>query len=113
MMEEVKEILHMIEKLPHMTLWVLGGFALYKLLTYASLVGSVTMILRLAILKGFDAYSLPRTVRYKFRKEFLDEDAKEKMDELLTLLHSPGLIYIHGSCVEDAIRAVKKAKGLT
>jgi len=107
MMEEVKEILHLIEKLPHMALWVLGGFALYKLITYASLVGSVTMIVRLAILKGFEAYINPRPRGYKIKERFIDEAAADKFDQLIAMMRRVGMSYIHESDVSEAIQALE------
>jgi hypothetical protein len=59
-MEEIKEVLHMIEKLPEITLWVLGGFAVYKLVTYLSTMGAFVVVTKLAINKAYDAWAIPR-----------------------------------------------------
>lgn len=119
MMEEVKELLHLIEKLPHMALWVLGGFALYKLITYASLVGSVTMILRLAIMKGFEAYALPKkpkTVEMEFSLNGLKmlSTVQRKLELMLMHLHDvrhpKGLTfrseYLHDDDIDYLTRAL-------
>ena len=47
-MEELKELVGMVDKLPGMTLWILGGFLFYKLF----IVGSWIALARLFIVKG-------------------------------------------------------------
>lgn len=54
MIQELRELLGVVEKLPAMTLWVLGGFAVYKLVVYLSTTGAVVMLVRLAIEKLHD-----------------------------------------------------------
>lgn len=59
MIEELKSILTMVEKVPETVLWVLGGFALYKLVIYLSTTGAIVMLVRLAIEKWHDARTRP------------------------------------------------------
>lgn len=92
MIEEVKELLHLIEKLPHMAMYVLGGFALYKLLMYASTTSAIVFLLRLAITKAFDAYALqrkPKTVEMEFILNGVKmfDSSRRKIELLLRHLH--------------------------
>ena len=49
MIEELKYIVDLIAKIPETGLWILGGFGIYKLVSYLSVTGSVVFILKLAI----------------------------------------------------------------
>lgn len=119
-MEELKELLHLVERLPHMAMWALGGFALYKLLTYASTLGAITMILKLAINKAYEAYANPRPrvekVEYKMRDGFISDIAFHKFDALIRSLkhHNDNQFYtgsyVHESAVEYLIQAYKEKK---
>ena len=55
-MEELKELVNIIGSLPQIALWVMIGFWAYKVIV----VGSVYGVIRLAIIKGYDAIVKPR-----------------------------------------------------
>ena len=55
-MNELKELVGLINSLPQIALWVMVGFWAYKVIV----VGSVYGVIRLAIGKGYDAYTKPR-----------------------------------------------------
>lgn len=52
MMEELKQLVELILKLPNTALWILAGFLLYKL----SIVGSIYGVIRFAIEKAHNLY---------------------------------------------------------
>ena len=56
MLEELKFLGELLQKFPETALWVLGGFALYKVVMYLSMTGSITFVLKLLIEKAHDAY---------------------------------------------------------
>ena len=58
-MEEVREIVHLINSLPTLAIWVLVGFWCYKVIVIGSLYG----LIRFAIAKALEAYKKERVVK--------------------------------------------------
>lgn len=88
MAEELKQLIDVVSDLPGAALWVLFGFALYKLVTYLSVTGSITYIIKLAIQKAHDAYSNPPKPAPKLvsvSDKFITSDGT--YDEFLSVIH--------------------------
>jgi hypothetical protein len=74
MIEELKELVNVVNSLPQLALWVAIGFWAYKVI----IVGSIYGVIRLAINKGYAAWTQPKTsdiksvidgVTYYFNKD--------------------------------------------
>jgi hypothetical protein len=65
MIEELKQLLTMVEKVPETILWIAGGFGVYKLVLYLSSAGVIYKLGTLLITKVHD---------YKTRPEVLSLD---------------------------------------
>lgn len=65
MLEEVKELVQLINSLPHLALWVMAGFWVYKVV----MIGSIYGLIHFAIDKMHDWLVKPKTVvtEWKFR----------------------------------------------
>jgi hypothetical protein len=57
-MDELKELIQTVERLPGMVLWILGGYLVYKLV----IVGSWVALFRLVVNKVHDFFTKPRTI---------------------------------------------------
>jgi hypothetical protein len=112
MIDEIRELLQIVEKLPELTLWVLAGFGGYKLIIYLSTTGAMVVIARLAINKIHDAYTNPRAqaVEYKIRNHFIDEETMISLETLMSRLKYSRILgrhssYIHANDVNFLIQA--------
>lgn len=56
MVDELKELVAVVNSLPQLALWVAVGFWAYKVI----IIGSVYGVIKLAINKGYAAYTQPR-----------------------------------------------------
>jgi len=54
MFEELKVLLDMLGNVDDIALWIVGGFAVYKLIIYLSSMGAVVMIIKLIVNKLYD-----------------------------------------------------------
>lgn len=116
MIEELKQILTMVQNLPDKVLHVLAGFAIYKLVMWLSSVGAVTMLIKLAINKTYDAYtfsnSKPIVHEWKIDNRFITSDGTyRRFIELLDRLPGTRTVgssaYIHDADIKfltDAFR---------
>jgi len=92
MIDELKVLLEMLGNVDNIALYVLGGFALYKLVVYLSGVGAAVMLTKLFINKCHSAYLKPQYVSksvnldgifithdgtYQRFKDFLNSDMRE------------------------------------
>ena len=78
MAEELKEIIDMIAKVPETALWILGGFALYKIVTYLSVTGSIVVVLRTAINK----YHAIQVKKQEVKQAEIEQPLKPKLVNL-------------------------------
>jgi hypothetical protein len=111
MMDELKELVILIEKLPNVAMWTLLGFAIYKLVTYLSVTGSFVFIAKLFIEKVHDAYRLKQTKNpikeVEIKGQFIVQDGTyQRFMNEISMLKGDGP-YIHGYHVDwlhDAIQ---------
>lgn len=119
MIDEFKQLLVLVEKIPTITLWVLAGFALFKLIVYLSTTGSVVFVSKLLIEKIHDAVTRPRQV--SLGRLPIDEETFESLKSLLSgLAHHRHVksvkeygitAYLHGSDVEWLRQAINEKQG--
>jgi hypothetical protein len=112
MIEELRQLLTMIEKMPEMVLHVIFAFGIYKLVMYLSTTGAVVMLVRLAILKLHDYMTQP--VPMKFKDRTVNHEARlalELLHDEIVKASATGQ-YIHASTVHCFIDAYKEKKGL-
>lgn len=62
MIEELKVLLDMLGNVDNIALYILGGFAVYKLVIYLSGVGAAVMLTKLAINKLHDYKTQPKKI---------------------------------------------------
>ena len=77
MLEEFKELVQLLNNLPHLALWVAAGFWAYKVIV----IGSIYGLIRFAIDKLHDWLTKPKAVEWKFASVRLHEP--EKLEALL------------------------------
>jgi len=107
-MDELKELVGMVQQVPETALWILGGFAFYKLFIFGSVVGAVQSILKLAITKWHHFKTTP--VELPPQKVSIDhlvithDGSKDMLLAQLTRLIGKrvgiGTGYIHSASVE-------------
>jgi hypothetical protein len=106
MVEELKQLIGMVEKLTEATLWVLGGLAFYKLI----IVGAVLFIARLVIERAYSLLSKPKEV--SLEDIFITHDGTfNAFKFLLKGLRRPGWLYLTSdevSWIGDAIKEKKE-----
>ena len=117
MMDELQQLLNLVKELPELTIWVLAGFGLYKLIMYLSATGSVVFILKLLIERLYQAHAnrmekggKPRDV--DMSGHFITSDGTYK--RFLSLIDCmKDSTYLHKYHVDYLIDAVaeKQAKG--
>ena len=119
MIEELKQLLNVVEKMPEMVLWVIAGFGIYKLVVYLSTTGAIYITLRLLIEKIHDAKTRPqvKTVEVSLDKRFIINDGTLiRFYEVIDLVHMhrskesafPSS-YLHGRDIEWLRNVVKEA----
>lgn len=90
MIEELKFLLDAMGNVDNIALYVLGGFALYKLVVYLSGVGAAVMLTKLLINKLHNAYTAPRPVPLKILDKTYDVQriciTNEADDRVIALL---------------------------
>lgn len=114
MIEELKQLLTMIEKMPEMVLHVLLGFGVYKLVIFLGTSAGIYGTIRLAINKLYDwktiEHTKPRVIEYKFGEMFVQKlDADRLMGEIKSTVPS-NLSYIHSSHVDWIVTAIREKK---
>ena len=118
MLEELKEIIKLFESVPTLSLWILGGFAFYKLVTYLSVTGSVVFLTKLAIEKLHDYKTKPKEIIKKVTldNKFITSDGAydifcNLLDDVIGKGYGcPGELrqYIHESGAKFIADAVKE-----
>jgi len=114
-MEQITQLFEILKQTPQLAIWGLVIWCLFVLAKIASWVGAITIILRLLITRYFNAREeeLKQTRAAQFLKYFEDESISsdttyEKLTELMRVMKTGA--YIHGSDIENAIKAVQKYK---
>lgn len=121
MFSELKELLTMVQGLPNMVLWVLGGFLVYKL----AIAGSIWSTVRLAIVKTHDYYNnkkaRPIYTKFELGRYFITCDSTP--DEFMAAIrkirnaktsietdyiHDGDVRWLHEAIDEKKAREVKK-----
>lgn len=106
-MEELKQLIELVIKLPNTALWILAGYAIYKL----AIVGSIYGTVRFTVEKLHDAYVVkvsklnePKKVVYSWKEgvEPISEEVKAQVINALLRLkaqvHSGSQFdYVHAS----------------
>ena len=100
MIEELKFLLDKMEGIPDLGLWVLGGFAAYKLIIYMSTTGAFVYIAQLLITKIHDAITKPKKVN--FEGLFFDDADISPIRQIMAQYTTT--MYVHG---RDAKRIYK------
>lgn len=94
MLEEIGELVKIIAGLPHLAIWALCGYLIYKL----AVIGSVYGVIRMAIDKAHSVLTQPKIVesKVKFRNlTIISEEAVERLmikviDRPSNRIKSPG-----------------------
>lgn len=110
MMEEIKELLHLIEKIPSLTLWILGGFGVYKLVMYLSTTGAIVLISKLAINKGHDYLTRPERKEFRIGELCMHDTVANQLVMTLSTLERKdrGFLYLDDvKWLQDAINEKK------
>jgi hypothetical protein len=102
MIDELKQILTMVEKVPETVLWVLFGFAVYKLVVWLSATGATVMLVKLAIDKLHDYLVRPATKAYDINGTLVNEPTKAKFDQLIAVMRT--LRYKRASSESERLR---------
>ena len=110
-MNELAELVKLVEKLPNVTLWILAGFGVYKLVTYLSITGGFVFVSKLIVEKLHDAYRLKQTKNpikeVELKGVFISHDGTyQRFLQELSMVKGDGP-YIHGYHVDwihDAIQ---------
>jgi hypothetical protein len=107
MVDEIKELIGMLEKLPSLALWVIAAFWAYKVI----FIGSIYGLIRFAIDKGHSWAVNPKRrlieIDVVLDGEVMPESKLALISELRRL-KSPGLSFIHGSDVDRLRAAIDK-----
>lgn len=103
--EELKQLITMIEKVPETALYILAGFGIYKLLIYSSTVGAITLVIKLAINKYHDIRVRPVVREWDLGGMSISDGVKDKLVDVLmrALWHGN-----RGDSVLDAIKKYEK-----
>lgn len=109
MIEELKQLLTIVEKMPSMVLWTLFGFAVFKLVIYLSTTGSVVFIIKLVIERWYSwATRMPEPKRVSLDDIWITSNGTyEKFKLTLLKLKKDHLSYLHDTEVlwlQDAIK---------
>ena len=80
-MEELRELIELISKLPTLAVWVLVAFWIYKVIV----IGSVYGLIKLFIIKFYGIFTTDRVVRQEFKLNdlYLTKGGKEALAEFL------------------------------
>lgn len=118
MIEALREIVGIIEKLPHIAVWILAGLLLYKI----CVIGSIYSVVRLCVLKLCEAYSKrlesaakPKIVDYNLGQFFIrTDDTLKKFVDVVQLFKASSQAtrnerfnYVHNADVEWLEDAIK------
>lgn len=109
MIDELKQLLTLVEKMPSMVLWTLFGFAVFKIIIYLSTTGSIVFVLKLVVERWFSyATRDPAPKRVSMDDIWVTSNgAYEKFKLTLLKLKKDHLHYLHDSEVlwlQDAIK---------
>lgn len=119
MIEALKELTIMLKDVPDMAIWILGGFLFYKLFVLGSIVGSITAVVRLAIIKWHDYSTKPKPPVEEIHSiDGYFIGGRKTYGRLLALLSGikntsdpdGDLTYIHVSDIDFVMEAVKEKK---
>lgn len=120
MIDELKQLIGMIEKVPETALWILLGFAVYKLVVYLSGTGAIVFCIKLAIEKGHDMFirrqaekSTP--IEHTINGEFITQDATLTLFMSAIRALKGGDTYIHTfhvNWLQDAIAEKASRDGI-
>jgi hypothetical protein len=90
MINELRELLQLIEKLPSMVMWVLGGFLLYKLVITGSIWATVRLLINKThnyfTMKKVEAQEESKITKIQIGDLFITSDASAS--RFVSLLHS-------------------------
>lgn len=102
-MDEIKELINSIAHLPQLTVWILCGFLVYKIVV----IGSIYGVIRFAIDKFHDwAVNGARRVRYG---NLIIDNAHQEVEELLREMRI-NTQYVHASDVKMLRKLLQAAK---
>lgn len=93
-MEELQTLVTMVAGLPTITVWILAGYLLYRLVV----VGSIYGVIRLAINRYFEYKVKPVVVQHKVSNYAINEDVLHELQVQIGRLVN-GSAYIHTSDV--------------
>lgn len=101
MIDELKLLLDQMKNVPDVALWILGGFLLYKLVTYLSMTGAVVYIVRLLCGTFLGHANKPKNL--SLHSLVINEDVEIEIRDLLREIRSTG--YVHSSDVKELRKA--------
>lgn len=108
--EVVGDIGNLLEKFPSLAIWVLAGILFYKTI----IIGSVFGLLRLLILRGYDAFMKPKviTTKHKIAGYFVgdESDAVHLVSIIKGCRRDSTGSYIHHSDIRFVEQAIKEKK---
>ncbi len=79
MFDELKELIQLVNGLPHLALWVAAGFWAYKVIV----IGSIYGLIRFFIEKAHDWLTAPKTIISQLRWKNLRIHDEEALETLL------------------------------
>jgi hypothetical protein len=106
MIEELQFLLDKLGNIDDLALWVLGGFAVYKLVIYLSGVGAAVMLTKLFINKVHDASTRPKRREVELGGSFIHHSDWQVIKSLLLEYKSTG--YWHSSDVKKITKALNE-----
>lgn len=101
MIEELKLLLDQMKNVPDVALWILGGFLLYKLVTYMSATGAIVYIVKQICSTILGWKNQPRKVSYG--RLIIDEETETDLQDLIRSIRSTA--YVHNSDVRELRKA--------
>lgn len=104
MIEELKFLLDAMGNVDNIALYVLGGFAAYKLVIYLSGVGAAVMLAKLLITKIHDVLTRDKITRAKFGNLFFRSTDDERLERVMRLYTPTN--YVHSHDTEKMIAAL-------
>lgn len=112
MIEELKVLLDMLGNVDNIALYVLGGFALYKLIVYLSSAGAIIFTIKL--ISGYvhdiaiKRIEKPREIKLSLVGVLINEKAEHNLRSLLNEIKDGR--YVHSSDIEELRLAWHKYK---
>lgn len=99
MIDELKLLLDQMKNVPDVALWILGGFLVYKLVTYLSLTGSVVYIIKVICEAIIKHKATPKNIEHKarFNTILIDKATEDALCTLFDKIRGHSMKYVHES----------------